>query len=321
VTHPFGVVPVTEVGATMERMFSLVSAPVLGFDLIRRDGGHRVAAVLRRALAVEAVDLAELAAVHQDDDERTAAWVALSAGCRDSIRDLAVGTGAAAVSGADEEAARAGAILTLQQLARAPIGTLEGLLTCVRTDVFGWTWRTVDDLSVQDEIPARAAAVVCDAVAGCYAGEDVDAEHRRRLAGPWSQAVRRLPERAPDLGPSAGDISGLLTRARHLDAADLAALRTAAEGSARGLDWSTAVHEASWALHLSGRVRPAAAAQFELVESLQAAGLPLADAAGGTWNLLSGAVQAVMVRDLLDASATHRLLSPVIRAIGIGWAE
>jgi hypothetical protein len=164
-------------------------------------------------------------------------------------------------------------------------------------------------------------AVVCDAVAGCYAGEDVDAEHRRRLAGPWSQAVRRLPERAPGLGPSARDITGLLTRARHLDAADLAALRTAADGSARGLDWSTAVHEASWAVHLADRIRPAAAAQFALVESLQAAGLPIADAAGGTWNLLSGAVQAVMVRDLLDSSATHRLLAPVIRAIGIGWAD
>jgi hypothetical protein len=29
----------------------------------------------------------------------------------------------------------------------------------------------------------------------------------------------------------------------------------------------------------------------------------------------------VMVRDLLDADTTHRLLAPVIRAIGIGWAE
>jgi hypothetical protein len=328
VTHPFGVVPGTGAGATMGRMFSLVSAPVLGFDLIRRDSGHRVAAVLGRALTLEPADLPALAAVHQDDDERTAAWVALSALPGDSIRDLSRAEAAEAAE-ADGDTGHtghtghtgAGALRTLRQLARAPIGTLDGLLTCVRTDVFGWTWRTVDDLSVQDEVATRAVAVVCDAVAGCYAGEDVDAGYRRRLAGPWSQAVRRLPERHLDLGPSAADVRGLLVRARHLGAADLAALRTAAEGSGRGTAWSSAVHEASWAVHLAGRVRPAAAAQLALVESLEAAGLPLADAAGGTWNLLSGALQAVMVRDLLNASATHRLLAPVIRAIGVGWAE
>jgi hypothetical protein len=297
-------------------VFSLVSAPVLGFDLIRRDGGHRVAAVLRRALTVEAVDLPGLAAVHLDDPDRDAAWVALSAGTRDSIRDLG-----AALAENGETTTQAGVRTALRQLARAPIGTLEGLLTCVRTDVFGWTWRTVGDLSVQDEPAARAVAVVCDAVAACYAGDEVDAAYRRRLAGPWTQAERRIPERAPDLGPSAADVTGLLTRARHLDAGDLAALRTAAEHGVRGPEWSSAVHEASWAVHLSGRVRPAAAAQFALVESLHAAELPLADAAGGTWNLLSGALQAVMVRDLLPTDTTHRLLAPVIQAIGIGWAE
>ena len=296
-------------------MFSLVSAPVLGFDLIRRDGGHRVAAVLRRALTLEADDLPALAAFHQDVTERDAAWMAVSAGAGDSVRDLA-----AVLTLPDPGAGQADAATTLRQLARAPVGSLEGLLTCVRGGIFGWTWRTVDDLSVQDEVPARAVAVVCDAVAGCYAGEDVDPEHRRRLAGPWAQAARRLPEREEDLGPSGADVAGLLARVRHLTSADLAALRASADTSGRGTEWANAVHEASWAVHLAGRVRPAASAQFWLVDSLHAAELPLADAAGGTWNLLSGAVQALTVRDLLDAGTTHRLLSPVIRAIGIGWA-
>jgi hypothetical protein len=299
-------------------VFSLVSAPVLGFDLIRRDGGHRVAAVLRRALSLGPADLAVVASVRRDDEERDAAWLAVSAGARDSIQDLGA---ALALTEPRDAAAQTGAQRTLQRLARAPIGTLEGLLTCVRTDVFGWTWRTVDDLAVQDEPATQAVAVVCDAVAGCYAGDDVDPSYRRRLAGPWWQAVRRLPDPAPDLGPSATDITGLLARARHLDDTDLAALRTSAERSARGMEWATAVHEASWAVHLAGRIRPAAAAQFMLVEALHAGSLPLADAAGGTWNLLSGAVQAVMVRDLLDPDTTHRLLGPVIQAIGVGWAE
>jgi hypothetical protein len=296
-------------------VFSLVSAPVLGFDLIRREGGHRVAAILRRSLSLGPEDLSRLAAAHLDDAERDAAWMAVSAGTRDSIRDLG-----AALASQGSGQTQAGAQQTLQQLARSPIGTLEGLLTCIRTDVFGWTWRTVDDLAVQDEPAARAAAVVCDAVAGCYAGDDTDATHRRRLAAPWVQAVRSLPDPEVDLGPSGADVRGLLTRARHLHSGDLAALRTSAEVSGRGTGWATAVHEASWAVHLADRIRPAAAAQFTLVESLHAAGLPVADAAGGTWNLFSGAVQALMVRDLLDAGTTHRLLSPVIRAIGIGWA-
>jgi len=34
------------------------------------------------------------------------------------------------------------------------------------------------------------------------------------------------------------------------------------------------------------------------------------------WNLLSGAVQALVVRDLLDSTNLHRLLDPYFSAIG-----
>ncbi|MDP9398185.1 MAG: hypothetical protein M3P96_10355, partial [Actinomycetota bacterium] len=55
-------------------MYSLVSTPVLGFDLVRLPGGHRVAAVLRRALALAPEDLPVLAAAHDDGPGRAAAW-------------------------------------------------------------------------------------------------------------------------------------------------------------------------------------------------------------------------------------------------------
>jgi hypothetical protein len=34
------------------------------------------------------------------------------------------------------------------------------------------------------------------------------------------------------------------------------------------------------------------------------------------WNLLSGAVQALMVRDLLDSPTSRRLLDPYFTALG-----
>jgi hypothetical protein len=46
--------------------------------------------------------------------------------------------------------------------------------------------------------------------------------------------------------------------------------------------------------------------------------VPVADRAAGAWSLLSGAVQALVVRDLLDTDTTHRLLSAYLLALGPG---
>jgi hypothetical protein len=97
-------------------------------------------------------------------------------------------------------------------------------------------------------------------------------------------------------------------------------LVTSAEDARRNAGgWSPAVHSASWAAYLSDRVRTAAAAQMLLVQAVDTAAIPLADRAGGVWNMLSGAVQALVVRDLLDTSTAHRLLAPVVAALGPAW--
>jgi hypothetical protein len=41
--------------------------------------------------------------------------------------------------------------------------------------------------------------------------------------------------------------------------------------------------------------------------------------AGGVWNILSGGIQALVVRDVLDTPTAHRLLAPVLAALGPGW--
>ncbi len=56
-----------------------------------------------------------------------------------------------------------------------------------------------------------------------------------------------------------------------------------------------------------------------LVQAIDTAAIPLPDRAGGIWNMLSGAVQALVVRDLLDTATAHRLLAPVVAALGPSW--
>jgi hypothetical protein len=285
-------------------MYSLVSAPVLGFDLIRRAGGHRVAAILRQALDLTPEDLPVLAAAFSQDETRAKAWLGLAEyGNGRTLHTLGTSP-----SEPGEGADLADVRILLDQLTVAPVGSLDGLLQCVRTDVLDWA--TDDD----------AIALVCDAVAACYAANGIDVTDQRRLAGPWTTVSRRLPAgRSADLGPAAADVMALFGRVRHLTDLDLAALRRVSATGARGADWSTAVHNATWAVHLSDRVRSAAAAQFSLVEALHAAGISAGDAATGSWNLLSGALQALMVADLLDSDTSYRLVSPALEALGPGW--
>jgi hypothetical protein len=117
-----------------------------------------------------------------------------------------------------------------------------------------------------------------------------------------------------------------LSRVRALSPAQLHRLGAAAEATRRNAGgWAPAVHAASWAVYVSERVRAAAAAQLMLVQAVEDAGIPVADRAGGVWNLLSGAVQAMVVRDLLAAETVARLVDPMLVALSptgvIGQAE
>jgi hypothetical protein len=299
-------------------VYSLVSAPVLGFDLSRSCGGARAAQVLERALALEPGDLPALADQHSDDTARLTAWVELgrSGECDPELGPLVAGITAAV--GAGEPVRRT----TLSLLEAARIGNLGALLRCVRHDVFDWTWTGSGDVRVQSEAAAAAVAVVCDAVAAAYAQDRLTAASRRRLSVGWLRASRALPDAAVDLGPQAEAIGALLGRVRRIDAADRARLDVAMDTARRhagesGLDWTTAVHEASWAVHLSDRVRSAGAAQLLLVDAVAGAGIPVDELAAGTWNLLSGAVHALVVRDIAGASVLHPLLSPYLWALGV----
>jgi hypothetical protein len=129
--------------------------------------------------------------------------------------------------------------------------------------------------------------------------------------------VRELPERQHDLGPNGDDIRVLLDRVAGIGPVEMVRLIRVSENARPGLaEWAPAVHSASWAIFIAARVRPAAAAQLSLVRAIDQAGVPVAERAGGVWNVLSGAVQALMVRDLLDAPTARRLLDPYFTALG-----
>ncbi|MFB9884237.1 hypothetical protein ACFFMN_40535 [Planobispora siamensis] len=206
----------------------------------------------------------------------------------------------------------------LALLERAPIGTPDALLHCVRNDVLDWTWHREDGVRVQDDVAARATSVVCDAVMATYLRELLPADTRRRLAVGWLAGTRELTDRPVDTGPQHEAVMALCRRIETLSAADVDRLSGLAERNRPGTaSWSQAVHAASWAVHTSDRVRAAAAAQFELVQAVDGAGIPVADRAGGVWNLLSGAVHALTVSDLLDAALMEQLLDPCLSVLGL----
>lgn len=312
-------------------MYSLVSAPVLGFDLTRLDGGAAVADVLLRALALTAEDLPTVAAARGGDYDRIAYWLDVDSAARGRRRlATAASSSGGASAGANSAGAKGAATnsggadddtedLTgrLAALERAPIGTVDGLLHLVRHDVLDWTWRRHPAGLAQVKPADRVAAVVCDAAVASYLWELLPAETRTGLTAPWEAATGRLPSRPIDLGPQAGAVTSLIERVRTLSAPSMRKL-VAASGRARPAlpEWSAAVHSASWSVFVAGRVRAGAAAQLMLVQAVDRAGIPVGERASGVWNLLSGAVQALVVRDVLDGPTLYRLLDPVVTALG-----
>ena len=294
-------------------MHSLVNAPVLGFDLARATHGARLAAVLRRCLALDPADLEILAAGHDVDAARADAWREVSLATTTStpgVGRLLTATGHVLAGGAGSAA--------LDVLSTSPLGSLDTLLWCVRHDVLDWTWKRSGQVAVQADLGRAATAVVCDAVAAAALAGSISESASRRLTGPWLEAVTYLPASADDVGPCSENVGALLAAASVLDEGALNRLLAAAapDPGVRGR-WAEAMHAASWGVYLAGRVRPAATAQLLLVEAVHAAGAPPQALALGAWRVLSGAVQAAVVQDVLDDITALWLLGDCRRALHV----
>jgi hypothetical protein len=251
-----------------------------------------------------------------DDGIRAELWLQVEEA---AARLPSIGTigGIGGSAGSGYDAAR-----VLDTVQRAPIGTVDGLLRCIRHDVMRWTWTGEGPSARQDDDAIRATAVLCDAAVASYLREVLPVDARRRLGAGWVSAARRLPPINPiDLGPHHLNATALLDKLRAVSPDQARRFVHSSDDSRKNEAtlWSAAVHSASWAAYLSDRIRTAAAGQLLLVQALDHDVITVGERAGGVWNLLSGAVQAVIVRDLLDAATAHRLLTPVIAVLGPSW--
>jgi hypothetical protein len=295
--------------------YSLVSAATLGFDLVRLPAGRSVAEVLLAGLGADAPALAAVAAAHPShglDREQRGVLAVRSR----RAREMAVGVphvrGVAAAAG-DR------ASVLVEQLERGTIGDAPTLERLLRDDVLGPEHAA--GAGMDTDLLAQAADVLADAALGHWAAGVLPPLVRRELTGPFDRVLDRgvvIP--APvggDLGAAGDDVAELLDAVRGLDDHGRDAWRAAVdEGRADHRPWAAAMHEASWAAHVSGRTRALATAQLHAVQAFLDGGFGIADGAAGTWNAVAGCVQGTAMADLLDENSLRVLRAPWLRVAG-----
>ncbi|WP_104524324.1 hypothetical protein [Blastococcus atacamensis] len=291
--------------------YSLVSAATLGFDLVRLPAGRAVAEVLLTGLGADESALDRLATVHPArglDAERRG--VRAVRGRR--AREMAAGvphlrSAADAGRGAGDRTA-----LLVAQLEQGTIGDAPTLERLLREDVLGSEHprRSDVDVDVWDE----ATEVLADAAVGFWAAGVLPPLVRRDLTAAFDRAQDAGPLATPagwQLGPAEADLMTFLDAVRGLDDAGRTRWRLAVdEGRATQRPWATAMHEASWAAHVSGRTRALAAAQLLAVQAFLDGGFDLRDGAAGVWNAVAGCVQAAVMADLLGEESAAVLVAP-----------
>jgi hypothetical protein len=294
--------------------YSLVSAATLGFDLVRLPAGRAVAGVLLTGLGADAEALGHLAAADPGRGlTREERGVLAVRGRRAREMAASVPHLRSAASAGDRAA------VLVAQLEQGTIGDAPTLERLLRDDVLGPEHRPAGELPADER--DEAVGVLADAAVGYWAAGVLPPLVRRELTGPYDRAVERGPVAVPpvgaDLGPAAGELAGLLDGVRGLDDAGRAAWRAAVdEGRPERRPWATAMHEASWAAHVSGRTRALATAQLHAVQAFLDGGFDLHDGAAGVWNALAGCVQGLAVGDLLDERSQAVLQAPARRISG-----
>jgi len=156
-------------------------------------------------------------------------------------------------------------------------------------------------------LPEASAAcdVLADAAASAYCSEVLDEPTRRSMAAPYL-ATRPSPPEVT--GHEVVDAA--LAHLAGTDEDGRRRWRRAVDQQRPGTaTWAPAMHEATWALSLAGRLRLAADVQLAAADAFLAAGFSPRDAAYGVWNAVSGSVQALVAADLLPARDADVLLS------------
>lgn len=300
--------------------YTLLGAPTLGFDLVRASRGAQVASLLLTALSLQEKDLAQLAAVHPGRVRQSRWTEAILQSQQAGQANRAALTGTSALGSPDA------AKVLLRQLEISRLGTAESLDRMVRHEVLDWTWSMNPSITDHTTLPCQtylgslATDVIADAIIASYGHDQLDQSLAQQLAAPLAETRLEMRDGHPLELPVI--TSQVIMQLSDLDPAGrrrlLAAVDAARPETAR---WAPAMHEATWAAHLSGRVRTAATAQLLAVRAFVQCGFTARDGAYGAWNAISGVIQASVVADLLSVEHVHRLTQPWVEAAGplTGW--
>jgi hypothetical protein len=289
--------------------YSLVSAATLGFDLVRLPAGRLVAEALLTGLLADEASLGRLAAVHPSVGLAPEQRGVLAVRSR-KARELAASVPHVRNAGADRAA------VLVAQLEQGTIGDAPTLERLLRDDVLGAEHPVLPlvDPSVAD----AAADVLADAAVGWWAAGVLPPLVRRELTEPLERAA--LPPVDPDavdLGPASEELRSFLAGLRDLGHDGRTAWRAAVDaGRDAHRSWATAMHEASWGAHVSGRTRALATAHLLAVQAFVDGGFDGRDGASGIWNAVAGCVQGTAMADLLDAHSLAVLTAPLARLAG-----
>ena len=294
--------------------YTLVGAATLGFDLVRLPAGRAVAGVLLTALQADETALGRLAATHPARGLERDQRLVLAVRSR-RAREMAVAVPhvrtAAGVRAAGDRAA-----VLVEQLEQGTIGDAPTLERLVREDVLGAEHPVAARLD--RDLLAEAADVLADAAIGYWAAGVLPPLVRRELTASFDRVADDAPVAGPetlDLGAAGIELAAFLDGLRDLDDAGRARWRAAVdEGRAERRPWATAMHEASWAAHVSGRTRVLATAQLHAVQAFLDGGFDRQDGAVGVWNAVAGCVQGIAMGDLLDEGALTVLRAPLTRS-------
>jgi hypothetical protein len=293
--------------------YSLVSAATLGFDLVRLPAGRLVADTLLTGLLADEAALDRLAAVHPSAGLAPEQRRVLAIRSR-KARELAASVPhVRGVAPAAKAACADRTAVLVAQLEQGTIGDAPTLERLLRDDVLGPEHRAT---ALVDPAVAEAAAdVLADAAVGWWAAGVLPPLVRRELTEPLERAGEPPADPAAvDLGPASAELLGLLADLRALGDDGRAAWRVAVDaGRAAHRPWATAMHEASWAAHVSGRTRALATAHLLAVRAFLDGGFDGRDGAAGVWNAVAGCVQGTAMADLLDGGSLAVLTAPLAR--------
>ncbi|WP_243056787.1 hypothetical protein [Nocardioides sp. SR21] len=285
--------------------YSVVGAPALAFDLARLPGGDQVSGVLRAALTATADDVERLAACHPGLPTRST-WL--------RVRDIAIETtenvaDVLPLAGEAIDEAAAGETRLLRRLETGLLGDVDALDRIIRRELLDWTWLRSGELAVQDPAAAEAADVLADAAFAGYLRDRLPEDARRAMAVPFLRAG--VPTRDATVPTGVPDVDEVLTVLAGADDAVRRRWRAVVDDLRLHTgQWAPAMHQATWALSLTDRLRLACDAQLAGVIAFRRAGFSARDAAYGVWNALSGVLQASAVGDVLPAAEADVLLRP-----------